>query len=55
MEVIRPDEIQLVKFLGAGGYGGGAEARSACRLPVSASLMARCTNGLLMDACQSSC
>lgn len=24
MEVIRPEEIQLVKFLGAGGYGGAA-------------------------------
>jgi hypothetical protein len=23
MEVIKPEEIQLVKFLGAGGYGGG--------------------------------
>lgn len=33
MEVIRPDEIQLVKFLGAGGYGGGEKLvaiKSAC-------------------------
>ncbi len=30
MEVIKPDEIQLVKFLGAGGYGG-ASRSPACR------------------------